>query len=414
MLADYCHKLKLKEYKVHAGYEKQYQINNGPKELDVESAEVILIGLPDHISAAIEQENETETKKSKQATYHKANEIRKGWSAFQWPEFPNGVLDLGNLKVGKGSKTQSSLKATHKKLEELVTQLLIAGKKIVLLGPETSSLTALIPAFQRYMKAEHLPEELIITITDLHIALGTLTTKVENQYLNSLLIKYSPLVKDLYHLGSLEFATPIEVKELVQSAAYTIHGRGALESKPELAELALREAALALFNLKSVANPAAMGMQDSIFGLSPVTFARLGWYAGQSSSNRVIYLTGIDGITEKGVRQNYLKQTAAAFLWYYLEGLRAKLPEQEIDLKKSYFSTFSTQLPDAENWINFINDKRTNRWWMELSEHHGNLELKHYFPCEQQDLQAMENGEIPYLFWLKQARLAQWRRSKRK
>ncbi len=133
-----------------------------------------------------------------------------------------------------------------------------------------------------------------------------------------------------------------------------------------------------------------------------------GFYADQAC--QIAKYAGIsDKVTSFGLF-NYLPEFGSAnnvsslvaqLIWYFIDGVNARVGDFPIGLKKDYLK-FHVHLEEFEEQLIFYKSNKSQRWWLEVPYTVGKekkYERHLMVPCDQKDYEKAMKNELPDLWW---------------
>lgn len=285
------------------------------------------------------------------------------------------VADLGNIIEGKTPKDTTSVMSYIS--EELLKMDVIP----ICLGSHLDQSEAIYHAFQKLEK----PTEITLVSHCIPILEYELLHRICTSEPNYLL-----------NMNSLAFQAQYIPKTALDTLENLNFGHlrlGSLKQNLELAEVYLRNAGLAIFDINAVQHADAPGkptIQPS--GLTSEEACQLAKYAGISDSNQAFFLSGYAKEKDK---DGLTATLCAHILWYFVDGVTNRsddLPETHQEFVK-----YRCDLDKDAEPILFLKSKKTQRWWMQI-EHPSEPENKSNtltFPCSYRDYQEAASGETP-------------------
>lgn len=335
---------------------------------DWEQAQLVLIGTGECRGAGGESNSDAPDKIRKQL-----------YPLYHWHrDIP--VADLGNLRSG------ASLQDTYAVLKMVLSEIVDAGKTVIILGGSHDLTYA---QYQAYAKQEKIIEA---TITDALIDLQQDGQLPANSFLMDMLTEQPNYIRHYSHIGFQSYFVHPRMLETLDKLRFDCYRLGKVRENLEEMEPVLRHADMLSFDMCAVRHaeaPAAAWSPNGFGGDEACALAR---YAGMSSR---LSSFGIYGYRPELDTNNLTALQIAQMIWYFVDGRFVKNRESALHEKEAFWE-FHITFTDVE--ITFLKSKKTARWWMQLPG-------KEYIPCSYQDYLTASNNDIPERWLRAQERL---------
>jgi len=150
----------------------------------------------------------------------------------------------------------------------------------------------------------------------------------------------------------------------------------------------LRDVDLALFNLDSIRYSEVPGIKNtSPSGLTSEEACQILKYIGLNSKINLIDIIGYD---PKYDFHNQGAMQVSQLIWYYIDGMNKNIKDDFSN--SSSMQHFVVDLIDYNISLEFIQSKKSGRWWVNIPNIDGNE--SHYLPCSEDDYNKATNNEI--------------------
>lgn len=155
-------------------------------------------------------------------------------------------------------------------------------------------------------------------------------------------------------------------------------------------EPVLRNVDFLVFNLDSIRYSEVPGVPNtSPSGLTSEEASQIMKYLGLNNQQNYINFVGFD------TKYDFHKQGAmliSQLIWYYIEGVDQQIFEN-IDDPNSIV-TFVVELQDYNLSLQFIQSKKTGRWWVQIPEYEN--EPSYFVACSQEDFDKAKKNELSH------------------
>ncbi len=292
------------------------------------------------------------------------------------------VLDLGNLKQG------NTYSDTYFALREVLEVLLGQNLIVVLMGG-TQELT--IPAFQSF---EGLKANVNLSTVDRTIDLVKDSVKFTAEtYLSEILFRKRLLFK-YNNLGHQIQLTDKNNIELINKLYHDTYRFGEIRSDLTMVEPVLRDSDIVSFDMSAIRQADSPGHYNpSPSGFTAEEACQLTRYAGLSDHVSVF---GVFEYNPKYDIRNQSANLAAQLIWYFIDGLSCRTPEEPSE-ENSNFKTFIVGQSDLDHEITFYKSLVSERWWMEVPNPKAGKPV--IISCSENDYKMASEQEVPDLWW---------------
>jgi formiminoglutamase len=306
------------------------------------------------------------------------DEIRKHLYRLSNLEGFRGVVDLGNLKMGKTGQD------LHFALRDVVEFLSDNGIVAVILGGSQDISIGVARAFRDV-------KDFTLTVVDSRVNIKTDKQATGSSNFISRILNENPTLFHLQMIGiQSHLVSPSILETLKQQTFDTIH-LGPLRDEFKDVEPLLRNTDFLSFDIASVRqSEARTGFQLSSSGLYGEEACRISHYAGLSNKIKVFGLFEVNPEIDYGA---ITLDLSAQIIWYFLEAFAHRNiadPVKDHDAFNRYF----TELEGHP--IVFYKHLPTGRWWIEISNQGMESWL---IPCREKDYLLAMKEEIPDVWW---------------
>lgn len=299
-----------------------------------------------------------------------ADEIRKAFYDLYFWHAQVKIADLGNVKRGKTTKD------TYAALKTVVTELVDAGKLVVILG---GSHDLTLAQYAAYADKERIIEAVSV---DAAINLSIDSPQRDQNFLMEMLTGEPNYLRHYSHIGFQSYFVHPHMLETMDKLRFDCYRVGMVKEDIEEMEPVIRSANMMSFDIAAIANAFAPANQLTPNGLNGEEACTLMRHAGMGDKMSSIGIYGYrpdldkDGLTAKQISH---------MIWYIIDGAYRHQREAKLTDKAS-FNEFNVVF--AEVATTFLQSKRTGRWWMQMPD-------QHYIPCSFYDYKIASNNDIP-------------------
>ena len=326
---------------------------------DIDDAQLILVGCPEHRGAGIEQQQEDAP-----------DAIRKRfYELFYW-HADLQVADLGNIKRG------ATMADTYAALRTVLLALTAEGKTVIILG---GSHDLTLAQYQAYAQSKQLIE---VTSVDALIDLHPDAVLPAENFLMEMLTGMPNYVRHYNHVAFQSYYVHPNVLETLDKLRFDCFRVGNVKEALDEMEPVIRNSHLFSFDISALANAYSPASTISPNGLTGEEACTLFRYAGMSPTVNSI---GIYGYDPRQDRQELSAKQIAQMLWYLFDGRSRGCREASLSEKDSFNEYY---MAFAEVETVFLQSKKTGRWWMQLPD-------KKFIACSYKDYLLASSNEIP-------------------
>lgn len=292
------------------------------------------------------------------------------------------LADMGNIRVG--ATPEDTLAALRTVLHELH----LAGKTAVVLGGG-HDLT-----LQQYKAFKQSGKIIDATVADMLIDLDEKETVTDRSFLMDMLTEQPNFVRHYNHIGFQSYYAQPQMLETLDKLRFDFFRLGKVREQMEEMEPVLRSSHLFSFDMSAVRySDAPANIHGSPNGFTGDEACMLTRYAGMST---LVSSFGIYGYNPQSDTRDMTAKLVAQMLWYFIDGFMIRKTEAPLSERDAFISFYITV--DGHETV-FLKSKKTNRWWIQLSE--GN-----YLPCTYNDYIIAGKNDIPERWLREQERLA--------
>jgi formiminoglutamase len=280
------------------------------------------------------------------------------------------LADVGNVRTG------ATLADTYAALKTVVSELVEAGKTVVILGGSHDLTLAQYEAYR------HLNRTIEVTGIDCLINLSMDSPRKSESFLMEMLTGEPNFIRHYNHIAFQSYYVHPHMLETMDKLRFDCFRLGVVKERIEEMEPVIRNSQMVSFDISALSHAAAPSNYVSPNGLSGEDACTLMRYAGMSP---VLSTLGIYGYEVGNDVQQLTAKQAAQMVWYFTEGRGRGLHEAKLADRESFLE-FHTVFAEVDTV--FIQSKRTGRWWMQLPN-------KKYIACSYQDYLLASSNEIP-------------------
>lgn len=335
---------------------------------DLDDVDIVLIGCNEKRGAGIMGKE-----------LNNANAIRKEiYQLFYWHQDIK-IADIGNIKRG------NSYSDTIAALQMVIAELINENKTIVILGGTHDITTAQYNAYVQKQKLIH------ATVVDALIDLDMESPYAKDNFLMPMLTDEPNFIQHYNHIGFQSYLVHPGMLTTLDKLKFDFFRVGHVKEDMDEMEPVLRNTHLLSFDINAIAYAFAPTNRTTPNGLTGEEACVLMQYAGLSTNLTSLGLYGYN--QENDVHSLTAKQMSQMF-WYFLDGRYRRLREVSLD-QLSEFNIFDMMFSEVAT--QFIQSKKTGRWWMRLSN-------KQFIPCSYNDYIKAGKNEIPERWFRAQQR----------
>lgn len=336
---------------------------------DLDAADIILLGVGDERgNGAAVAGNET------------PDIIRREfYRLYQWHRDVR-LADAGNLLAGH------SVTDTYAGLKSVLTELIDAGKTVIILGGSHDLTYA---QYQAYASKKYIIEA---TVADALIDLQESSQLRSQRFLLDVFMEQPNYLRHYNHIGFQSYFVQPRMLETLDKLRFDCYRLGHVREDMEAIEPVLRNTDLFSIDMNVIKHTDAPFNTLSPNGFSGEEACALSRYAGMSSQ---LSTYGIYGYNPNKDRDNLTAIQIAQMLWYFMDGRSVKNKEAQLTERESFLE-FHIAFTDIDTV--FLKSKKTGRWWMQLPD-------KAFVPCAYSDYLLASNNEIPERWLRNQERM---------
>lgn len=285
------------------------------------------------------------------------------------------LIDLGNIPEG------ATPADTHAAIQSVTEIIVEKGGIPLLLGTHIDQGESMYKA----LAPQNCQVELALISAHLPV--------LEYQLLHRICTSEPNYLKNINVLGFQAHYTPPRALEMLENLTFNHLRLGVIKTTIDEAEVLLRDAHLALFDLNAIKYSDAPGTCTvQANGLSGEEACQLARYAGVSDHLQCFALLGYDASSDVNELTAAL---CAQLIWYFADGVIHRTTDY-IDAHTDFVKYRCDFQKDGVP-IHFLKSKRTARWWMCIAHpSHPENQIKALMvPCTYRDYLAAANGETP-------------------
>ena len=325
----------------------------------VESADIVMIGIGEYRG---------------DGEFHSDNKgvdaIRKQFYQLHYWHKNISIADMGNLKKG------AAIKDSYAALKTVLTELLKLNKTVVLIG---GSHDLTLPQYFAY---KDLKKFIDVACVDSKIDLmKDLAAPAEN-FLLEMLTSDSNYVKHYNHIGFQSYLVHPVLLERMDKLRFDCFRLGVVKEKMDEMEPVIRNSHLFSFDIRAIKYsdaPANYFSPNGFTGEEACTLTRFAGMSNKMSSFGIYGYHHADDVHELTAKQ------IAQMLWYFVDG-RSKLKNEDTIEDRLSYNEFNTAFAELDTV--FLQNKKTNRWWMQLPD-------KKFTACSYNDYVIASNNQVP-------------------
>jgi arginase family enzyme len=316
-----------------------------------------------------------------------ADYVREKLYELKFADYPNKILDLGNLRVGE------SLNDTYAAVSIVMVDLLKEGILPIIIGG-SQDLT-----FAQYKAYQKLEETVNIVAVDSTFDLGSTDQPINsNTYLGKIVLHEPNFLFNFSNIGYQTYFVGHEQIELMERLYFDSYRLGQVQSDMEEVEPIVRNADILSFDISSIRQSDAPGNGNATpNGFYGEEACRIIRYAGMSDK---LTSCGIYEINPRYDNNNQTSHLAAQMIWYLIEGFYNR--KKDVPLKnKNGFVKYRVALSKDDQEIVFYKSSKSERWWMEVPYPVSKVRYQrhHLIPCSYKDYEVALKEEMPERWW---------------
>lgn len=362
-VTDFLYPVNLHELSHDAGY-KDGQIGKSIKVYeeefpDLDETDVVLIGCG-------EERGSTAGRFDTAAP----NAIRhQFYSLYYWHKDVR-LADAGNVQSG------ATLNDTYAALKTVVSELIGAGKTVIILG---GSHDLTLSQYDAYKSHNRIVE---VTGIDALIDLAIESPFKSNNFLMEMLTGEPNFIRHYNHIGFQSYFVHPLMLETMDKLRFDCYRVGLVKEHIDEFEPVIRNSQMVSFDMSALQYASALSSYVSPNGLTGEEACTITRYAGMSPN---LSSMGIYGYAVESDVQQLTAKQIAQMVWYFVDGRSKGKAEAGLNEKDSFFE-YHTAFAEVDTV--FLQSKKTGRWWMQLPD-------KNYIACSYQDYIQASSNEIP-------------------
>lgn len=324
---------------------------------NVAEADLVIVGCNEHRGEVLQKKNPG------------TSAIRqKFYQLFYWHSDVK-IADIGDVQTGK------RLNDSYAALELVLTELLTAGKKVLVLGGSHDNTLAIYNAFAAR-------KQLIeATVVDALIDIDPEGMKPSQRFLLEMLIADPNYIRQFNLLGFQSYFTFPGLLEAIDKLRFDCVRVGRVQEKMEEVEPIIRSSDFLSFDLKAMANAYMPVNLLSPNGFTGQDGCKLMQFAGMSSTLQVAGIFGLANDDPHGMSSMQVAQ----MIWYFMDGIQKSKHEASLDNREG-FTEYHTLCAEVDTV--FLQSRHTGRWWMQMPD-------KSFAACSFSDYLAASHNDLP-------------------
>lgn len=305
------------------------------------------------------------------------DKVRKElYELYDWHEHLK-IADFGNIIEG------ATLNDTKAALRTVLSELNDMGKKVLVLGG-AHDLT-----LQQYEVFKQAGELIDLSVIDMLVDINTHTQSQCDSYLMDALTSTSNHVRHFNLIGFQSYFVNPHLIETFDKLRFDCIRVGKARENLNEIEPMLRNSSVISLDINAIrSSDAPANKLASPNGFYGDEICKISQFAGMSTQMRSF---GIYGYQPHLDTESITAKLLAQMIWYFVDGLSIQAGESDIS-NASQFLEY--QIPFTDTNILFRKSKKTNRWWMQLSN-------GRFIPCSYNDYVSASQNEIPER-WLRE------------
>ncbi len=304
---------------------------------------------------------------------------REFYRLYQWHK-DMVLADAGNLLPGR------SLTDAYAACKSVVTELIDAGKTVILLGGSHDLTYA---QYQAYASKKYIIEA---TVADALIDLQETSPLRSERFLLDMFMEQPNYIRHYNHIGFQSYYVQPRMLETLDKLRFDCYRLGKVRENIEEIEPVLRNTDLFSVDINMIKHTDAPANTLSPNGFSGEEACAISRYAGMSAQ---LSSYGIYGYQPEKDKDGLTAKQIAQMLWYFMDGRSVKHREAQLNERESFLE-FHIAFTDIDTI--FLKSKKTGRWWMQLPD-------KEFVPCAYSDYLLASNNEIPERWLRSQERM---------
>lgn len=307
---------------------------------DLSDVDVVIIGVPEYRGNL--QVNDSDLTGP--------DAIREKWYRLHYWHTDVRIADFGNVKQGK------DIYDTYAAVKTIVSELVAAGKRVIILG---GSHDLTLAQYEAYRSLERTVD---VTCIDAAVDLHSGSSVRSQNFLLDLLTGEPNLVKHYNHIGFQSFYVHPRMMETLNKLHFDCFRVGKVQEMIEDIEPPIRHTDMLSFDICAIKNSDSPASTLSPNGFTGAEACMLLRYAGMSNQ---LSTAGIYGYHPDADRDGLSAMQIAQMMWYFIDGYQ-KLKHDAIPGDESAFIEYETAF--AQIKTTFIQSKKSQRWWMRMPD----------------------------------------------
>lgn len=333
---------------------------------DVDGADLVIIGCDENRGAGVHI-----------AGNNGVNAVRTHfYQLYQWHTEVN-IADIGNIKPG------ASLQDSYSALQQVLGELSVLNKKVIILGGTHDLMLAQYNVFALQQKI------IEATCVDAFLDMNMESHFPADNFLMKIFTDEPNYLKHYNHIGFQSYFVQPAMLETIDKLRFDCYRAGHVKEHIESMEPVIRNANVFSFDITAIQHSHAPANRITPNGFNGEEACTLMQYAGMSSLANTI---GIYGYNFKQDVSELTAKQISHMLWYLCDGIQKGKHEAPLQQREDY-NEFRLMFADFETL--FLQSKKTQRWWMQLPD-------KTFVACSGKDYATALNNEIPER-WLRAA-----------
>ena len=267
----------------------------------------------------------------------------------------------------------------------VIAELLNENKTVVILGGTHDITTAQYNAYVQNRNLIH------ATVVDALIDLDMESPYAKDNFLMPMLTGEPNFVQHYNHIGFQSYLVHPGMLVTLDKLKFDFFRVGHVKEDIDEMEPVLRNTHLLSFDINAIAYAFAPTNRTTPNGLTGEEACVLMQYAGLSTN---LSSLGLYGYNQENDEHSLTAKQISQMFWYFLDGRYRRLREVGLD-QLSEFNIFDMMFSEVAT--QFIQSKKTGRWWMRLSN-------KQFVPCSYNDYVKAGKNEIPERWFRAQQR----------
>ncbi|MEN9599740.1 MAG: hypothetical protein RL596_2059 [Bacteroidota bacterium] len=326
---------------------------------EIETADLVIVGCNEMRGMGVQYSN-----------LNPAHAVRaQFYSLFYW-HTEVSIADIGNVKTG------ATINDSYAAVKLVVSELIQAGKKVLILGGSHDITTAQYEAYATLNKI------IDATVVDAKIDLDMESVAPADQFLVDMFTGMPNHLKHYTHIGFQSYFMHPNMLETIDKLGFDCYRVGKVKEAIEEMEPPIRNSDMFSFDIAAIQYAHAPANIVTPNGFNGEEACTLMQYAGMSQQCQTI---GLYGYLPQQDQHELTAKQQAHMLWYVLDGIQKGKQEAEME-NKNAFNEFTMAFAEVETA--FLQSKKTGRWWMQL--HDGK-----YVACSYKDYLTACNNDIP-------------------